>query len=66
MIPRFAEASLEERLTVCAAVVMLGPRQVGKITLAKQVKRPADAGDLNATGTLYFRYERRHPAVRVA
>ena len=35
MIPRFAEQILGARLATSPAVVLLGPRQVGKTTLAR-------------------------------
>lgn len=37
MIPRKAETVLREKLAVTPAVVLLGPRQVGKTTLARSV-----------------------------
>jgi uncharacterized protein len=37
MINRFALASLKERLALQPAVVLLGPRQVGKTTLAREL-----------------------------
>jgi len=37
MIPRQIEATLRDRLATTAAVVLLGPRQVGKTTLAQKI-----------------------------
>lgn len=35
MIPRFAEQTLRAKLATSPAVVLLGPRQVGKTTTAR-------------------------------
>lgn len=43
MIPRLVEAELQERLHQAPAVVLLGPRQVGKTTLALRVGTARDA-----------------------
>jgi predicted AAA+ superfamily ATPase len=43
MIPRHAEAELREALSRQAAVALIGPRQVGKTTLAKAIGRERDA-----------------------
>ncbi|MDN5794925.1 MAG: ATP-binding protein [Intrasporangium sp.] len=43
-IPRSAEAVLRTRLRTSAAVVLLGPRQVGKTTMARDVTRDWPGG----------------------
>lgn len=50
MIPRHAQALLTELLRTNAAVVLLGPRQVGKTTLARGIEWPA--------GVVYLDLER--------
>lgn len=52
MIPRVAQDEVRERLTSAAAVVLLGPRQVGKTTLARQIT------DAWPGGALYLDLER--------
>ncbi|MDO5697918.1 MAG: ATP-binding protein [Dermatophilus congolensis] len=52
MIPRFLEPILRERLGSAAAVALLGPRQVGKTTLARKV------ADEWAAGAIYLDLER--------
>eukprot|EP01036_Dinobryon_divergens_P049526 gene49526-66346_t len=37
MIPRLAESAVRKKLLQTPAVVLLGPRQVGKTTLARQI-----------------------------
>ena len=44
MIPRTLEARLREYLGIFPAVVLAGPRQVGKTTLARAIQADADAG----------------------
>lgn len=46
MISRRIEATLRQRLTSSAAVVLLGPRQIGKTTLARKVAREWPAGSI--------------------
>ncbi len=52
MIPRAVEAQVRQRLRHMPAVALLGPRQVGKTTLARSI-----AGELGA-GALYLDLER--------
>jgi len=52
MIPRAVEAQVRQRLRHMPAVALLGPRQVGKTTLARSL-----AGELGA-GALYLDLER--------
>lgn len=52
MIPRSAERTVRERLGVAAAVALLGPRQVGKTTLAR------DLADRWPAGSVYLDLER--------
>jgi hypothetical protein len=58
MIPRWKEDTVRARLDPFPAVALLGPRQVGKTTLAEQIGRerpsvyldlenPADRGKLS-------------------
>jgi predicted AAA+ superfamily ATPase len=52
MIPRYVQASVKQALTHEAAVALIGPRQVGKTTLALQIagERPAVYLDLESRG----------------
>jgi predicted AAA+ superfamily ATPase len=59
-IPRFATDVVSQRLGESAAVVLLGPRQVGKTTLAREI---ADAW---APGMVYLDLERPSDARRLA
>ena len=43
MIPRSVQAALEDRLRHFPAVALLGPRQVGKTTLARVIVEAADS-----------------------
>jgi len=54
MIGRYLARSLEQHLNHCPAVALLGPRQVGKTTLALQVTqgRPSVYLDLESPGDL--------------
>ncbi len=64
MIPRFVTRQVEEALRLQSAVALIGPRQVGKTTLALEVGRSRDAIYLDlengedrarlANPTLYF------------
>ena len=51
MIPRIARTLVEDALTRQAAVAVMGPRQVGKTTLALEIAdgRPSIYLDLEAT-----------------
>jgi predicted AAA+ superfamily ATPase len=60
MIPRYADLTLERRLAESAAVVMLGPRQVGKTTLAREV------ADRRSPGAVYLDLERPADRRRLA
>lgn len=60
MIPRFAKEEVERRLATSSAVLLLGPRQVGKTTLAHAV------ADEWSAGALYLDMERPADRRRLA
>jgi predicted AAA+ superfamily ATPase len=74
MIPRQIETTLSDRLATTAAVVLLGPRQVGKTTLARKIagssvnavyldlERPADRRRLDDADS-YLRQHQGHLVV---
>ena len=59
MIPRLAESAVRKKLLQTPAVVLLGPRQVGKTTLARQI-----AGNW-PSGAVYLDLERSADRLRL-
>lgn len=65
VLPRLVQASLQDSLTDTPVVLLQGPRQCGKTTLARSVAEPAGFGYLSFDDDNLVRAARADPLGRL-